>query len=81
MSNFTPEELIAFHYGETSPIKSAEIAKALDENWALQEKYRVIKEASSLLDKGLKSPGWRSLRSVLDHAEPTVRHELRTNYN
>jgi hypothetical protein len=70
MSNFTPEHLIAYHYGELSPTERQEIEFALSQSWPLQEKYKVITEASSLLNKGLKSPGWRSIQSVLNHAQP-----------
>lgn len=79
MTNFTPEHLIAYHYGELSPTESLHIEKALQQNWTLREKYRVIQEAGCLLDKGLKSPGWRSLQSVLNHVHPSSQFELMEN--
>lgn len=65
MTNFTPEQLIAFHYQELPPDKSAEIAEALQNNWVLQEKYRVIRDAGKQLDKAMLSPRNTVIQSIL----------------
>jgi hypothetical protein len=65
---FTPEDLLEYYYQETSPEKSNAIALALDNDWALQQKFDVICQASERLDKSVRSPRQSSVQSVLDYA-------------
>lgn len=67
MRNFTPEDLIAFHYNESSLTDLPAVAEALDNHWPLQEKYRVIKESSRTLDKALTSPRRQSVEAILSY--------------
>lgn len=65
---FTPEDLLEFYYQETSPEKSNAIALALENNWALQQKFDVICQAAEKLDKSVRSPRNASVQSVLNYA-------------
>jgi hypothetical protein len=65
MRNFTPEDLIAFHYNESSLIDTPAIAEALDNSWPLQEKYRVIQDAARSLDRAKMAPRRQSVESIL----------------
>lgn len=65
---FTPEDLLEFYYQETSPEKSNAIALALENDWALQQKFDVICRAAERLEKSVRSPRQASVRSVLDYA-------------
>lgn len=65
MTNFTPEQLILHHYNELPPAESLQVQEALDESWTLQEKYRVIKEAATTLDKALKQPRSATIDTIL----------------
>ncbi len=65
---FTPEDLLEFYYQETSPEKSQAISLALDNDWALQQKFDVICQAAERLEKSVRSPRQSSVQSVLDYA-------------
>ncbi len=65
---FTPEDLLEYYYQETSPEKSNAIALALDNDWALQQKFDVICQAAERLDKSVRSPRQSSVQSVLGYA-------------
>lgn len=65
MRNFTPEDLIAFHYNESSLTDTAAIAEALDSSWPLQEKYRVIQDAARSLDRAKIAPRHQSVEAIL----------------
>jgi hypothetical protein len=68
MNLFTPEDLLEYHYQETSPEKSADITAALQTNWALHQKYEVICEATDRLDKSVMSPRAEAVQAILDYA-------------
>jgi hypothetical protein len=63
MHSFTPEDLLEFHYGEMSESMAQNLKEALQKDWTLREKMRVIREATSRLDKSYFSPR----AEVLDH--------------
>jgi len=65
MRNFTPEDLIAFHYNESSLTDTVAIAEALESNWPLQEKYRVIQDAARSLDKAKIAPRRQAVAAIL----------------
>ena len=68
MYNFTPEDLLQYHYGELDADLVPVLEKALAEDWTLKEKYSVIKEASRRLDKSMYSPRKEVIGRILDYA-------------
>ena len=68
MNIFTPEDLLEYFYRETSAEKTIAIANALESNWALQQKYNVICEATEKLDRSFVSPRKKAVQSILDYA-------------
>jgi hypothetical protein len=72
MSIFTPEDLILFTYQETSPEKAAAIQHALANDWALQEKFKVIESSVEQLNTELYAPRTETVLNVLNYARETV---------
>lgn len=68
MNNFTPEQLVAFHYNELPEDVHAQIAEALAGNWVLQQKYEVITAAAARLDKAMQEAPSQAVDSVLGYA-------------
>lgn len=68
MKNFSPEDLLEYHYKEMSTKKSSELEQALEENWPLKEKMEVIKEAADRLNKSMESPRTEVINSILKYA-------------
>lgn len=70
MSDFTPEDLISYLYGETDDATTARIKAALDSSWALREKLSVLKTSVDRLKKSpLQSPSETSLQNILAYAQ------------
>jgi hypothetical protein len=77
MINSTLEDLILYMYNETSPSKKAQIEKELQEDWALREKYNVLKESFERLNNTeLKSPRPQSIDAILKYACRTSKVSL-----
>jgi hypothetical protein len=77
MINFTPEDLLEYHYGEMPPSNAALLEKMLEEDWALNQKRMVIAEAAARLDKSMYSPRQVVLDSILDYAsQKTAVHPI-----
>jgi anti-sigma factor RsiW len=72
MSIFTPEDLIAYLYHETSPAQTASIKEALTNDWALQQKFKVIESSVQQLSGRLHSPRAEAVLNVLDYARRTM---------
>ena len=68
MTNFTPEDLLLYLYKETSSKKTAAIEKALQSDWTLGEKLKVLKASMDRLDKITQSPRTEVVLNVLNHA-------------
>ena len=69
MPNFTPEDLLMFEAGELSEEQSKAIAEELTVNWALREKFRVLKEALTRLNSmKLQSPRRQTIQSIMRYA-------------
>jgi hypothetical protein len=68
MCLFTPEDLLEYYYHETSPEKTNAIQLALETNWALQQKYKVLCDATTRLDKAIQSPRTKAVNAILDYA-------------
>lgn len=69
MDNFTPEDLLQYHYGELGMEETAMIKEALQNEWPLREKLRVIEDASKRLDKSFYSPRPEVVGRILQYAE------------
>ncbi len=76
MSIFTPEDLILYLYQETSPEKTAAIQEALANDWALQEKFKVIQTSVEQMDAELYAPRAESVLNVLNYARETMAESL-----
>ena len=69
MPNFTTEDLLVYLYHEMNPEQSADVEQALQNDWALQQKYQVIKEAQQLLTgTKLLSPRKKTVNKILKYA-------------
>ena len=68
MTNFTPEDLLLYLYKETSLQQTAEIEKALAQDWALREKLAVLKASMQRLDKLVQAPRTEVVLNVLNKA-------------
>lgn len=69
MHNFTPEDLIAFFYGEMNQQQTALLEKELAQNWVLQKKISVIEEAADRLDRSIESPSERCIAAIMSYAK------------
>lgn len=69
---FTLEELLQYLYKETSPVKTADIEKALQNDWKLREKLETLQHSVRSLDVALESPRTQSIMNVLAYARETV---------
>jgi hypothetical protein len=68
MHNFTPEDLLEFHYGELDAGHALLLEQALKEDWSLREKMAVIREASNRLDKSFYTPREAVVNRILSYA-------------
>jgi hypothetical protein len=75
MANFTPEDLLLYLYKETSPLQTAAIEKALQQDWTLREKLAVLKDSMQRLDKIKQSPRTEVVLSVLNYAREKAKQE------
>ncbi len=76
MTNFTPEDLLLYLYKETSIKKTAAIEKALQTDWTLREKLKVLKASMERLDKITVSPRTEVVLNVINHAREQVTTEV-----
>jgi len=67
-SNFTPEDLLLYLYKETDPAQTAAIENALQEDWTLMEKFKVMKAAYSRLNEAKVSPRTEAVLHILHYA-------------
>jgi len=75
MSIFTPEDLILFVYQETSPENTAEIKEALANDWALQQKFKILESSVEQLNTELYAPRAESVLRVLNYAREVMAEE------
>ena len=76
MKNFTPEDLLEFHYRELAAEQETELQNELNQNWALRQKLNVIREAASRLDKSMEAPRREAVSRVLGYAAKHLKAEL-----
>lgn len=68
MQKFTPEDLLLFIYGEMPVVTQSQVCKALENDWTLREKYKVLEEATKRLNKLTVSPRPKSIASIMQYA-------------
>jgi hypothetical protein len=69
MPNFTPEDLLLYQAGELSAVETNAIAEELSVNWALREKFNILREARARLDTmQLHSPRKQTVQSIMRYA-------------
>jgi hypothetical protein len=75
-SNFTPEDLLLYLYKETDQAQTAAIEKALQEDWTLMEKFKVLKAATIRLNEMKTTPRTEAVLKILHYAAAgqTVNH-------
>ena len=79
MHNFTPEDLLEFHYGELDAGNALLLEQALKEDWALREKMAVIREATQRLEKSLYSPREAVVSRILSYAAEMAKMQVANN--
>ncbi len=73
MTNFTPELLISYIYKETTTAENQLIEEALQSDWTLQEKFKVLKTCIEKLDKiPLQSPRQEVIDRIMAAAVATT---------
>ncbi len=73
MGNSTLEDMLQVIYKEKNDTESATILRDIQSNWALQEKFNVLVETISRLQKTrLCSPRSQTLQSIMDYASKKV---------
>lgn len=73
MPKFTTEDLLLFLYDEMSAGQKKEFEAALHSDWALAQKYQVLKEARSKLNNiKLASPRNKTIASIMQYAEESI---------
>ena len=72
MDNFTPEFLLLYLYGETTPEQTAEIEQAMTKDWPTREKLTVLKDSMHRLDKSCVSPRIEVVLNVLHYARESA---------
>ncbi|MBU6158306.1 MAG: hypothetical protein KGP35_04655 [Bacteroidetes bacterium] len=69
---YTPEDLLLYLYKETSPKQTAEIEEALQNDWTLMEKCKVLKAGMNGLDKAFSSPRTEAILHIMRYAASTT---------
>ena len=69
---FTPEELVQYLYNETSPARTADINRALQEDWTLREKLDVLRHSVQALSRKYESPRPEVLQNIMNYARESV---------
>ena len=72
MTRYTTEDLVRYLYQQTSLAENIDIKAALDLDWALNEKFKVLKSSVNILDGALESPRIEVVLSILDYARKTM---------
>ena len=68
MHNYSPEDLICYLYGETSPERTMEIETALTNDWTLREKLSVLKTSFERLNTLIEVPRTEVVLNILRYA-------------
>ena len=69
MTRYTPEDLVRYLYKETSESENLAIKTALEQDWALNEKFKILESSLKILDKATESPRVEVLFRIMDYAQ------------
>ena len=72
MTQYTPEDLIRYLYKETSVSENTAIKAALEQDWALKEKFNILESSLKILDKAIESPRAEVVFRIMDYAQKTM---------
>jgi hypothetical protein len=73
MPKFTTEDLLLFLYDEMSAEQKKEMEATLQNDWALAQKYQVLKEAHDRLKSvKLASPRSKTIAAIMQYAEESI---------
>ncbi len=72
MTLYTPEDLLQYLYKETSLQESMAIEKALVDDWALREKFEVLRSSIKRLNSVMETPRVEVVLHVLNYARETM---------
>ena len=73
MPKFTTEDLLLFLYDEMSAVEKKEMEATLQNDWALAQKYQVLKEAYDRLKSvKLASPRSKTIAAIMQYAEESI---------
>ena len=72
MVNFSTEDLMKYLYQETSENETVAIENALQMDWALMDKFIILKETLQKLDDNLDSPREQAVSAILNYANATA---------
>jgi len=69
MPNFTPEDLLLYQAGELDDAKREVLSEELISNWALREKFNVLKDAFARLNTmKMQSPRTQTINTIMRYA-------------
>jgi hypothetical protein len=74
MRIFTPEDLIAYYYGEFPATKSKAIALSILQHWPTREKFSVVQKAAAQLDQALVAPRPSAVDRILQYSVSPIDH-------
>jgi hypothetical protein len=69
MYRFTSEDLVQFLYRDTSNEKLIAINDELENNWVLNEEFKLLLESKRLLKSLERSPRKKTIDAILKYAE------------
>jgi hypothetical protein len=72
MTLYTPEDLLQYLYKETSLQESIAIEKALVDDWALREKFEVLRSSIERLNSVIETPRVEVVLHILNYARETM---------
>jgi len=73
MPKFTTEDLLLFLYDEMSAEQKKEMEATLQTDWALAQKYQVLKEAHDRIKSiKLASPRSKTIAAIMQYAEESI---------
>ncbi len=72
MTLYTPEDLLQYLYKETSLQESRAIEKALVDDWALREKFEVLRSSIERLNSVIETPRVEVVLHILNYARETM---------
>jgi len=75
MQSFTPEDMLLYLYKETSPELTVAIEEALKKDWALREKFDVLKTSMQRLTKITESPRTEVVLNILNYARKKAKKQ------